>query len=367
MHVTSFLLPLVFAALAAAGDPLDVVLRKNNRTLTTFRTLLAVVPELSQNLTNSIDVTILAPSDDAFAQAMRADPTFAQKATNASFVADLLSYHVVTGKTMAASFPEVPRFAHTLLETPSANLTGTQRVELVRVGEQARVFSGYKQMSAVTSPDLSFSGGVLHVVDSVLTFPGTPADTALNTGLTSMAGALMRAGLFDGISALQAATVFAPTNAAFQAIGATAAAMEPQDLARVLEYHVLTNQVRFTPSITVTKATHKSQMGEKVTLRKQQDGTVFANSAKVTISDIITTDGVMHVIDSVLNPASPKLAPGSPQPAFEGAVSTADAPFTDGVKPTINYIPASSTARSSNVSLGFAMLGTIGCLAVVYL
>ncbi|KAK2055063.1 fasciclin domain-containing protein [Colletotrichum caudatum] len=365
MQLTSFL-PLALAALAAATDSLDVVLGKNNRTLSTFKTLLATVPDLAENLTKTIDVTILAPSDDAFAQAMQADPAFAQKAKNASFVADLLAYHVVTGKTMAASFPEVPKFAHTLFEAPGANLTGTQRVELVRKGEQARVFSGYKQMSAVESPDMTFSGGVLHVVDSVLTFPGTPADTALNTGLTSMAGALMRAGLYDDLNSLRAATVFAPTNAAFQAIGATAAAMDPRNLSVILQYHVLTNQVRFTPGVTVTKMAHKSLMGEKVTLRKQ-DGTVFANSAKVTISDIITTDGVMHVVDSVLNPASPKLAPGSSQPAFEGAIQAADAPFTDGVEPTANYVPASSTVRSSNVSLGLAVLGTLGCLAVVYL
>ncbi|KAK1585372.1 fasciclin domain-containing protein [Colletotrichum navitas] len=365
MQVKSFL-TLAFAALAAAGDSLDTVLRRNNRTLSTFRTLLTTVPGLNETLTKTIDATVLAPSDDAFAKAMQADPTFAQKVTNVTFVAQLLSYHVVTGKIMAASFPEVPKFAHTLFESPDTNLTGTQRVELVRKGEQAHVFSGYKQMSVVTSPDITFTGGVLHVIDSVLTFPGTPADTALNTGLTSMAGALMRAGLFNDLNSLQATTVFAPTNAAFQAIGSTAAAMEPQDLARILEYHVLTNQVRFTPSVTMTKMTHKSLMGEKVTLRKQ-DGNVFANSAKITISDIITSDGVMHVVDSVLNPASPKLAPGSSQPAFEGALQAANAPFTDGVNPTTNYIPASSTVRSSSVSLGFAMLGTLGCLAAVYL
>ncbi|KAK2015699.1 fasciclin domain-containing protein [Colletotrichum eremochloae] len=365
MQVTSFL-TIAFAALAAAADSLDMVLRKNNRTLSTFRTLLATVPDLNETIAKSIDLTILAPSDDAFAKAMQADPTFARKATNATFVANLLNYHVVTGKTMAASFPEVPKFAHTLFETPAVNMTGTQRVELLRKGEQARVFSGYKQMSVVTNPDLAFSGGVLHVLDSVLTFPGTPADTALNTGLTSMAGALMRAGLVNDLNSLQGTTVFAPTNAAFQAIGGTAAAMEPQDLARILQYHVLTNQVRFTPAVTMTKMSHKSLMGEKVTLRKQ-DGNVFANSAKITISDIITTDGVLHVVDSVLNPASPKLSPGSSQPAFEGAIGAANAPFTEGVTPTENFIPASSTVRSASVSLGFAMLGTLSSLAIAYL
>ncbi|KZL84879.1 beta-ig-h3 fasciclin [Colletotrichum incanum] len=365
MQVTS-IFPLVFAALAAAAEPLDAVLKKNNDSLSTLSSLLAMAPALSQTLAKSIDVTILAPSNDAFTKAMQTDPMFAQKATNATFVADLLMYHVVTGKTMAAMFPETPKFAHTLFETPAANVTGNQKVELIRKGEQARVFSGYKQMSIVTKPDITFAGGVLHVIDSVLTFPGTPAETAMNTGLTSMAGALMRAGLVDGVNSLQAATVFAPTNAAFQAIGATVASMEPQDLAKILQYHVLTNQVRFSSGITMTKMGHKSLMGEKVTLRKQ-DGTVFANSAKVTIADIITSDGVMHVVDSVLNPASPKLTPGTSKPAFEGAVQAANAPFTDGVRPTANFVPAALSTRSFSVSLGSVVLGTLGCLAVVYL
>ncbi|KAK6224401.1 beta-ig-h3 fasciclin [Colletotrichum tabaci] len=365
MQLTSFV-PLTFAALAAAAQPLDAVLKANNDSLSTFAALLATVPAVGQTITKAVDTTILAPSNDAFAKAMQADPTFAQRAaTNATFLTDLLLYHVVTGKTMAAMFPENSKFAHTLLETPAANVTGNQKVELLRKGEQARVFSGYKQLSVVTKPDITYAGGVLHVLDSVLTFPGTPAETAMDTGLTSMAGALKRAGLADGVDSLQAATVLAPTNAAFQAIGATVASMEPADLARILEYHVLMNQVRFSPGITL-KMGYKTLMGEKVTLRKL-DGLLYANSARITIADIITTDGVMHVVDSVLNPSSPRLNPGAGTPAFEGAVQAANAPFTDGVKPTAVFVPADSGARDLSLSVRPAVLGILVCLAVAYL
>ncbi|KAF4780444.1 fasciclin domain-containing protein [Colletotrichum scovillei] len=141
--------------------------------------------------------------------------------------------------------------------------------------------------------------------------------------------------------------------------------MEPADLARILQYHVLMNQVRFTTGV-ATKMGYKSLMGEKVSLRKE-DTTVFANSAKVTIKDIITSDGVMHVIDSVLNPASPKLSPGTSTAAFPGAVQAANAPFTDGVKPTANFTPAGASSRSFDASLKFAMMGFMGSLAVAYL
>ncbi|KAF9879644.1 hypothetical protein CkaCkLH20_03187 [Colletotrichum karsti] len=369
MQLKGFL-PLAFAALAAAAEPLAAVLKTHNASLSTFNAMLAMVPAISQSLATSKDFTILAPSDDAFVKAMQLDPTFAQKATNVTFVTDLLMYHVVTGKTTSSAFSSKPKFAATMFETPFANVTGTQKVELAKMAGKAVVFSGYKQMSIVSTPDISFTGGVLHVLDSVLTFPGTPAETALNSGLTSMAGALTKAGLVDGVNSLQAATVFAPTNAAFQAIGLTAAQMQPQDLAKILQYHVVTNQVRFSSGIT-TKMGFKSLMGEKVTLRKEQ-GSVFANSARVTVSDIITSDGVMHVIDSVLNPAQPKLTPqtssATSPSAFNGAVSAANAPFAELVRPTANFVLAvTSSARTVKISLGSAVLGFLGCLAVVML
>ncbi|TDZ38678.1 Fasciclin-like arabinogalactan protein [Colletotrichum spinosum] len=359
------LLPVAFAALAAAAEPLTAVLKANNDTLSTFKELLATAPEFSKVLASSKDFTILAPSNDAFAKAMQMDPTLVQKATNVTFVTDLLSYHVVTGKTMDSMFSAKPRFVTTFYETPTANVTGAQKVELVEKSDKAVVFSGFKQMSTIIQSDISFSGGVLHVIDSVLTFPGTLFETAMNTGLTSMAGALMRAKMVNDIDSLQAATVFAPTNDAFQSVGGTVASMQPQDLAKILQYHVLTNQVRFSTGVT-TKMAFKSLMGSKVTLRKE--GEIFANSAKVTIGDIITSDGVMHVVDSVLNPEAPKLAPKTKTPAFDAAVAADRPPFADTVQPTANFVlTTSAVARSVNTRVSSAVLGFLMSAVILVL
>ncbi|KAF6826149.1 beta-ig-h3 fasciclin [Colletotrichum musicola] len=369
MHLRAFL-PLAFAALAAAADSLSSVLKANSDTLSTLSSLMAMDPSLGQKLASSTDITLLAPSNEAFAKMMKSDPVFAQNANNATFVSSLLRYHVVVGKTTSSMFPVKPKHASTWLETPTTNVTGAQKVALTEKGEAVVVFSGYKQQSTITRSDVPFAGGVLHVIDSVLTLPATPAETAMNMGLTSMAGALVKVGLVNGVESLQAATVFAPTNEAFQAIGATAASMSQQNLTNILQYHVLANQVRLSSAVT-SKMGFKSMMGEKVTLRKEV-GTVFANSAKITVADVITSDGVMHVIDNVLNPASPKLAPirnaAPSNPAFQGAVASDNPPFTEGVRPTANFTPAASLApRKINISLGTAMLGFLGCAAVVVL
>ena len=142
-----------------------------------------------------------------------------------------------------------------------------------------------------------FDGGVLHIVDTVLTVPDTPANTAIDTGLTSLAGALSQAQLVQAVNALSDVTIFAPSNAAFEAIGTGLNAVQQQDLANILEYHVLMQPVRFsTDLLSQNQQSFLTLMGQNVTVRKQ-NGQVFVNSAKVILADVLTANGVVHVID----------------------------------------------------------------------
>ncbi len=142
-----------------------------------------------------------------------------------------------------------------------------------------------------------FDGGVLHIVDTVLTVPDTPANTAIDTGLTSLAGALSQAQLVQAVNSLSDVTIFAPSNAAFEAIGTGLNAVQQQDLANILEYHVLMQPVRFsTDLLSQNQQSFLTLMGQNVTVRKQ-NGQVFVNSAKVILADVLTANGVVHVID----------------------------------------------------------------------
>ncbi len=142
-----------------------------------------------------------------------------------------------------------------------------------------------------------FDGGVLHIVDTVLTVPDTPANTAIDTGLTSLAGALSQAQLVQAVNALSDVTIFAPSNAAFEAIGTGLNAVQQSDLANILEYHVLTQPVRFsTDLLSQNQQSFLTLMGQNLTVRKQ-NGQVFVNSAKVILADVLTANGVVHVID----------------------------------------------------------------------
>lgn len=82
--------------------------------------------------------------------------------------------------------------------------------------------------------DVAFDGGVIHVIDSVLTLPMSVSTTAIAANLTAAAGALMRAGLVEAVDTLQSVTIFAPNNAAFQAIGNILPGLDKDTLTSIL-------------------------------------------------------------------------------------------------------------------------------------
>lgn len=137
----------------------------------------------------------------------------------------------------------------------------------------------------------------MHVIDTVLTVPATAAQTAINTGLTSLAGALTDAGLVGPVHSLTDVTILAPSNDAFEAIGSALGTIAPKDLANILGYHVLTQQVRFsTDLLSADQMTLPTLQGQNVTVRR--DGTqLFVNSARVLIADVLVANGVVHVLD----------------------------------------------------------------------
>lgn len=216
-------------------------------------------------------------------------------------------------------FSTTPQFVPTLLSVSgpgmATGLSAMQKVSLQLVGAAAMVFSGFKQMSMVTKYDQVFDGGVVHIIDTVLTPPGTPSDTALDLGLTSFYGALNKTSMLDDVNTLQDATIFAPNNLAFEAVGSAVNSASVADLMSVLGYHVVqgtsmpgmpmfsTMLMGVMPGMVAKRheqitMTLNTFAGGNLTVRVDADnGDLFINSAKVVMSDIITSNGVIHVLD----------------------------------------------------------------------
>jgi len=130
-------------------------------------------------------------------------------------------------------------------------------------------------------------------------------DTAVEAGdFTTLITALTEAGLYYGLKGEGPHTVFAPTDAAFEKLpdGTLEALLEDPtgQLTEILFYHVVPGKVMSTDLSDGMTAT--TVQGDDITITIAEDGTVMVNDAVVTTADIETSNGVIHVIDSVLLP-----------------------------------------------------------------
>ena len=121
---------------------------------------------------------------------------------------------------------------------------------------------------------------------------------------TTLVAAVTAAGLGETLSGAGPFTVFAPTNAAFAALpaGAVDNLLKPEmkaDLTGVLTYHVVSGAVKAADLKDGQKI--KTVQGQELTVGVK-DGKVTINGANVTIADVVSSNGVTHVIDAVLMP-----------------------------------------------------------------
>lgn len=142
--------------------------------------------------------------------------------------------------------------------------------------------------------DNNFTGGIVHIVDNVLTLPLNISTTAVAANLTSLTGALTDAKLVGAVDGLKDVTVFAPNNEAFQSIGSVLPNMTMEQLTQILEYHVINGTVGYS-----SKVMNESVMtlgGKNLTI-EIIGSDVFVNSAKVVVPNVLVANGVVHVID----------------------------------------------------------------------
>jgi transforming growth factor-beta-induced protein len=129
--------------------------------------------------------------------------------------------------------------------------------------------------------------------------------TAVSAGqFTTLASLLTQAGLVETLSTGGPFTVFAPTDAAFAKVPKAtldALAKNPALLKSVLLYHVVPGRVTAADVVKLSSA--KTLEGSSVAI-KTDGGSVYIDKAKVTTPDIMASNGVIHVIDSVLIPKS---------------------------------------------------------------
>jgi uncharacterized surface protein with fasciclin (FAS1) repeats len=125
-----------------------------------------------------------------------------------------------------------------------------------------------------------------------------------NEDFSTLVAAVTAAGLGEALSGEGPLTVFAPTNAAFEALpaGLLDKLLLPENkevLAQILKYHVVAGKV-----MAADVASGDVETLEGSTFTIATEGGVMVNTANVTATDVPASNGVIHVIDAVLVPAS---------------------------------------------------------------
>ena len=129
-------------------------------------------------------------------------------------------------------------------------------------------------------------------------------DTAIAGKFNTLVAAVKAAGLVDTLKGPGPFTVFAPTDEAFAKLpdGTVETLLRPENRAKlqnVLTYHVVAGKVMSSDVVNLNSA--KSLQGSDIAI-KTVHGAVMVNDARVTQADIEASNGVIHVIDSVILP-----------------------------------------------------------------
>ena len=249
-----------------------------------------VQAELLATLQGEGPFTVFAPTDQAFADA-GIDLAALDNEEGKAALADILLYHVVGS--------EVPSSAVEECGTATAVNGNTLSFG---VGDAVTVNG-----ATVTLPDVATSNGVIHVIDKVLMPTDTPNDiprTAQCTGIhDSLVAAVIQAELLETLQGKGPFTIFAPTDQAFADAGIDLASLDTPEgkaiLSDILLYHVVAGEV---PSSALSDCTSTNAVNEQPLAFTVGD-TVMVNDANVTLPDVATSNGIIHVIDTVLTPS----------------------------------------------------------------
>lgn len=257
--------------------------------------------DLATTLSGPGPFTVFAPTNDAFAALLtELGVTKEQLLADKALLTAVLQYHVVAGDVEKDDVP---------LGRPITPLAGGF-FKIDQMGDDLVVTDGRNRTARLVAADLDADNGVVHAIDKVL----LPADmnivqTAVATpSLSILVEAVTAANLAGTLSGPGPFTVFAPTDAAFAALLTELGVTKDQLLAdtalltQVLTYHVVPG--------TVLKAA--VPIGQPIATVQGDTITVGSNlaitdqrgrMANITATDVLTSNGVVHLIDKVILPA----------------------------------------------------------------
>lgn len=260
---------------------------------------------LDGTLNTSGTYTVFAPTNAAFQALLDGNPAWNSLSDiPADVLKNILLFHVLGSEVKAAGLTNT--YVNTLAVGPN-----DEKVSLQVATTGGVVFNG--STKPITT-DIDANNGIIHTVDKVMLPPGIVTLALNNSNFSTLVAALTDGRhSTDFVAVLNAAgpyTVFAPTNAAFDALLASNPAWNTlsdipiETLAAVLTYHVLANA-----NVQSDQLTNNQEItmfsGGKLTVDLTNGAKLKTSSnqtVNISVVDVQGTNGVIHGIDSVLLP-----------------------------------------------------------------
>ena len=287
------------ATAATGGNVITAAFTQDNKTMDIidtavsnkdFSTLVTAVTAagLVETLKGKGPFTVFAPTNAAFA---KIDPKALEALLkDKAALSGVLTYHVVPGAVMAADVTKL---------TFADSVNGQRLPISTKMGVSVGA-------AKVVTTDIKCSNGVIHVIDAVL-MPETKDVVGVAVGagqFNTLAKLIEAAGLFSTLQGAGPFTVFAPTDAAFaklpkETVDSLLNPANKAKLAAILTYHVVPGRIFSDQAVKAGSA--KTVQGQNVTIAVV-DGKAKVNDANIVKTDINASNGVIHVIDTVILP-----------------------------------------------------------------
>lgn len=282
----------------------------NASNLTTLVTAVKAA-DLVETLQGPGPFTVFAPNNDAFKALPAGTVETLVKPESKATLQDILKYHVVSGKYIISDLKD----GQTLTTVQGQTLKVTKKDGKTMINN-----------AEIETPDVLQSNGVAHVITKVLLPNSNPTvggaamskdlDLVSNISnapnLTTVVAAIKAADLVDALKGPGPFTAFGPDNTAFGKVPAATLTdlLKPENkatLQAVLQYHVVSGKYLVADLTNGQELTTLN--GQKLTVVKEGSvvklqSTTAGNIATITTADVVQSNGVAHVIDTVLLPKS---------------------------------------------------------------
>ncbi|WP_194974045.1 fasciclin domain-containing protein [Aquiflexum lacus] len=280
--------------------------------LTILLDAVTAVDGLADDLLNADAITVFAPRNEAFVDALELfnAANLDQLVARIGGIENLetvLGFHVV---------PAVA-FSGDLAATNTFPTLGGQELTVTKNGSTVTVTDANGVTSTVVAADVAIENGVVHVIDKVLlpelTLP-TVVEAATAAELNILLEAVTKANLGGALLDAEAITVFAPRDEAFLALleaqevdtlDELIAKLGPDNISKVLTFHVVP-ATAFSFDLAEGPQSVPTLAGENLTVTRTGDSVTVTDTAgttyNVTIANVAIQNGVVHVIDGVVLP-----------------------------------------------------------------